>query len=102
MCIRDRPLYYVLLHAWSAVFGRSETALRGFSAVFGIAAIPLVAAIARRLLVRPFAVVAATWILVLSYPQTAYSQEARAYEFTAFLSVAILYCLCLLYTSRCV
>jgi uncharacterized membrane protein len=87
------PLYYLLLHAWSVVFGRSEIALRSFSAVFGVAAIPLVAATARRLLLRPLAVVAATWILVLAYPQTAYSQEARAYEFTAFLSAAIFYCM---------
>lgn len=87
------PLYYLLLHAWTVFFGRSEVALRSFSAVFGIAAIPLVAAIARRLLVRPSAVAGAAWVLVLSYPQTAYSQEARAYEFTAFLAALIFYSL---------
>jgi uncharacterized membrane protein len=58
----------------------------------GIATIPLVAASAKRLFHKPGATVAAAWLLVLSFPQTWYSQEARGYELTAFLTAAMLYC----------
>jgi uncharacterized membrane protein len=87
------PLYYLLLHCWCAMLGRSEIAMRSFSALLGIATIPLVAGIANRLLIKPSAVVAATWIFVLSFPQTWYSQEARGYELTAFLVALMLYSL---------
>lgn len=33
------PLYYLSLNGWAAVFGRSETALRGFSAALSVAAV---------------------------------------------------------------
>lgn len=87
------PLYYLLLHDWSLLFGRSEIALRGFSALLGVAAIPLVAGIARRTLAQPATVVAAAWFFVLSFLQTWYSQEARGYEMGVFLTASLLYCL---------
>jgi len=85
------PLYYLLLHAWSLIFGRSEAALRGMSALFGILSIVLVAAIASRLVKKPAVAIAAAWIFALSWWQIAYSQEARPYELTVFLTAAILY-----------
>ena len=78
------PLYYLLLHGWTLAFGRSETGLRSLSAVLGVATIPLIAAIANLTLKKPAAVVAATWLFALSFAQIWYSQEARAYELTAF------------------
>ena len=35
------PLYYVLLHAWSAVFGTGDVAVRALSGVLGVATLPL-------------------------------------------------------------
>jgi mannosyltransferase len=87
------PLYYLLLHYWAELVGHSETALRSFSAVLGVATIPIVAGIARRLLKDPIAVVAATWLFVFSFMQNYYSQEARNYELTAFLIAAIIWSL---------
>jgi mannosyltransferase len=87
------PLYYLLLHEWTLLFGRSETGLRSFSAALGIATMVLVAAIARAALKRSAAVVAATWLFALSYAQIWYSQEARAYELTSFWMAMMLWSL---------
>jgi uncharacterized membrane protein len=86
-------LYYLLLHGWSLVFGRGEAGLRSFSAVIGIATIPIVAGIARRLLRNAEAALCATWLFVLSFLQTWYSQEARGYELTALLTAVMFYSL---------
>ncbi|HUB27287.1 MAG TPA: glycosyltransferase family 39 protein, partial [Tepidisphaeraceae bacterium] len=87
------PLYYLLLHGWALLFGRSETGLRSMSAALGVASIVLVAALARRVLKNPWAVVVAVFLFVLSYAQTWYSQEARAYELTAFWTALMLWSL---------
>jgi mannosyltransferase len=84
------PLYYLMLHEWTLLFGRSEAALRSLSAVFGIVTIPLVACIAKRMIGRP---VAATWLFTVSWLQIAYSQEARSYELGAFLAAVAFYAL---------
>ncbi|MDG2427858.1 MAG: glycosyltransferase family 39 protein [Acidimicrobiales bacterium] len=44
------PLYYVLLAAWSVLFGASDGALRAFSGMLGVLSIPLTWLIARRYL----------------------------------------------------
>ena len=85
------PLYYLLLHGWCRVFGRSEAALRGLSAALGVAGVPLVALIARRTVRAPAAVVAAAWLFALSFFQTWYSREARAYELASFVFGCALY-----------
>jgi hypothetical protein len=88
------PLYYIALRAWAGAFGRSEAALRGFSAFCGIATIGLVAAIAGRLLNKsPLAIAGATWLFALNWFAVAYCQEARSYELTALLTAMMLYCL---------
>lgn len=43
------PLYYVLLHAWLKVFGTGDTASRALSGLFGIATLPAVWLVGRRL-----------------------------------------------------
>ncbi|HEX6501035.1 MAG TPA: glycosyltransferase family 39 protein [Micromonosporaceae bacterium] len=43
------PLYYLLLHAWIALFGTGSFALRSLSGVFAVAALPLFALLTRRL-----------------------------------------------------
>jgi mannosyltransferase len=88
------PLFYLLLHGWTVLFGRSEAALRSLSAVCGIATIALVAGIAGRVFTNsPAAVVAATWLFALNWFAVDYCQEARSYEMSVILVAAMLYCL---------
>ncbi len=53
------PLYYLLLHAWIAVFGESATAVRVLSAGISVLTLPLAWHIARRLAGRRVAVAGA-------------------------------------------
>ncbi|HQH74572.1 MAG TPA: glycosyltransferase family 39 protein, partial [bacterium] len=50
------PLYYLLLYAWRAVLGESETALRSLSLLFALAATAGVYQLAREAVDRPAAV----------------------------------------------
>jgi cellulose synthase (UDP-forming) len=83
------PLYYTVLHAWVAIAGTSEIALRVPSVVFGTAAVPLVYFVARRLTTEHGAMFAAAlgaaspfWIW--------HSDEARMYTLLLALSLAAL------------
>jgi mannosyltransferase len=83
------PLYYVLLWAWSRVFGLSEAGLRSLSAVFGTATIVVMWAIGRRLVSERVGLVAA--LLTAANPFLVwYSQEARAYALLLLLSAVSL------------
>jgi mannosyltransferase len=84
------PLFYVLLHGWTLVFGRSEAALRSMSAVFSAITLLFVLGIARRMLKGPAAVAAVIWLLVLGFHQQFYAQEARVYALMALLAVLTL------------
>ncbi|MGA2439634.1 MAG: glycosyltransferase family 39 protein [Tepidisphaeraceae bacterium] len=82
------PLYYLLLHGWTEVFGRSEIALRSLSTACSILTLLVGFGIARRMLRNPAAVAAAMWLLSFSFLQTWYAREARAYALMALLGVA--------------
>jgi mannosyltransferase len=87
------PLYYLLLHAWTRIFGQSESALRSLSALFSVLTLLLGLDIARKLLRNPAAIAAAAWALAFSYLQFWYAREARAYALMGFLGVALFDCL---------
>jgi len=87
------PLYYLLLHGWTEVFGRSEIALRSLSAACSILTLLVAFGIARRMLRNPAAVAAAMWLLSLSFLQTWFAREARAYALMGLLGVAAFDCL---------
>ncbi len=72
------PLYCLILHAWGALAGDSEWALRLPSAVFGTATVPAVAWLAGRWLGLEAAAPAA-WLAAGSPFLVWYSQEARDY-----------------------
>ncbi len=81
------PLYYLLLHGWSAVVGDGDHAVRALSTVFGLATIPLLWAVARRAGGRSCAV--ATTVLYATSPfAIRYSTETRMYALVALLVVA--------------
>jgi hypothetical protein len=73
------PLYYVLLHFWMRLFGRSDVAVRSMSGLFSVAALPLVYMAGKRLAGR-----AGAWaalILLASSPfAIAYATAARMYS----------------------
>jgi uncharacterized membrane protein len=82
------PLYYLLLHEWTALFGQSEAGLRSLSTVFSILTLLLAIDIAHRLMPSPAAVAAVACAMSLSFMQLWYAQEARAYALMAFLTIA--------------
>jgi uncharacterized membrane protein len=81
------PLYYYALHFWRGVFGSSESALRGLSAVLGIFLVWLTYLIAKRLFDAKIGLVAAL-IAALDPFQIYYSQEARMYMLLAVIGAA--------------
>jgi 4-amino-4-deoxy-L-arabinose transferase-like glycosyltransferase len=81
------PLYYYVLHFWRGVFGSSEMALRGLSAVLGIVLVWLTYLIAKRLFDAKIGLVAAL-IAALDPFQIYYSQEARMYMLLAVIGAA--------------
>jgi 4-amino-4-deoxy-L-arabinose transferase-like glycosyltransferase len=95
------PLYYLLLRGWTDCFGRSEAALRSLSALFSIATMFIAIDIARRLMRNPISIAAVAWAMGLSFLQTWYAQEARAYALMALLVIgAFDLLLCHLATNR--
>jgi mannosyltransferase len=81
------PLYYLLLKIW-LVFGSSEAQARSLSAVFSIAAIPLMYMVASALFEDRRAGLVAAAILTFSPFQIWYAQEARMYSMLTFFVLA--------------
>lgn len=73
------PLYLFLLHAWMALFGGSEAAVRSLSAATGVLALPVMYFLGRRLLGVAGGLLAALLLALSSY-HVYYSQEARNYS----------------------
>lgn len=84
------PLYYTLLHFWM-LLGDSETAVRGFSALWGILTLPVMYAIGARVGGRALGRIA-TLILALSPLHIQYAQDARMYAMLTFTASAALLC----------
>ncbi len=80
------PLYYLILHGWTAVFGTSATAVRALSTVIGVLTLPLAWHVARRLAGRRVAV--ALVVLMATSPfLIRYSSETRMYALLVLLTV---------------
>ncbi|MCL5961104.1 MAG: glycosyltransferase family 39 protein, partial [Chloroflexi bacterium] len=77
------PLYYYLLHFWTAVFGTSEFAVRWLSLTFGVALVATVLLFRSRLLGDRVGLVAA-FLTAISTLLIYYSQETRMYMQVAF------------------
>src|SRR6266852_3049327 len=73
------PLYYFLLHYWMKAFGESEFSARLLSAMFGVAAIPLLYRLASMLFDRTAGLFSAI-LLAWSHFNIEFSQEARMYS----------------------
>jgi mannosyltransferase len=90
------PLYHILVHLWMTVFGRGEVAVRSFSVLVGVIAIPAAYWAGSRMYDRATGLISAG-IVTLSPYLIWYSQEARMYSLlflagllsTAFLALAV-------------
>lgn len=72
------PVYYVLLHYWTALFGESEFATRLLSAVLGSFSVFLIYLFGKELINKNTGFLASI-LLAVSPFQVYYSQEARTY-----------------------
>jgi len=80
------PLFYVLLHFWMGVFGRSDVAVRALPGVFGVVTLPLAWLAGKRLAGRTGAW--AAMLLVTTSPfAVRYDTETRMYSLVALLTV---------------
>lgn len=84
------PLYYLLLSGWTRLWGTGDLALRGFSMVCGLACVPWLAAIGRRL--GGTVPAAATVVLFAVNPVVIYyTTEGRMYALLWLLVVALMW-----------
>lgn len=81
------PLYYLLLHGWSGLFGTGDVAVRALSGVFGLLTLPLAWVAGRRRGGPVLAWVTVTFV-ALSPFAIRYSDEARMYSMVMFLAFA--------------
>ena len=80
------PLYYAVLHAWMAIAGDSEFALRFLSAAAGILAVALIFAFVRQLFGCSAAFAAATFMAINPF-QIWYAQTSRMYAISTALAL---------------
>lgn len=80
------PLYYLLLHVWIALAGDSAWAVRTFSVLCGVAAVPLVYVLGKRAFNGATGLVAAA-LVVFSPLHLYYARETRMYALLTALSV---------------
>ena len=81
------PLYYLLLHAWMAVFGHGDEAVRSLSGIFSLAALPLMWLAGRRY-AGPAAAGAGLVLLATNPFAIRYATEARMYALVTLLVLA--------------
>jgi hypothetical protein len=84
------PFYYLLLHLWTRLFGPGIVPVRLFSVLIGTAAVPLMAAVGRRLLGASGGLLAA-FLLAISPFHVYYAQEVRMYGLVMLLGLAATY-----------
>jgi len=80
------PLYYVLLHGWTALFGTGSVAVRALSGVISVACLPLIWSMGRRL--GGPRVGAISLLLLASSPfAVRYATETRMYSLVILLTL---------------
>ena len=82
------PLWYLLLHGWTAAFGTSAAATHSLSLVFGLATVPLGWVIGDRLFGRRSAWFVASLAAVSPFV-TYFSRETRMYSLVVLLTLCV-------------
>ena len=100
LCLRDivsltahdvhPPLYYLLLHFWTKLFGETESAVRMLSVAFSVLSVFVIFRLALELFNRRIAFFAAL-LTTLSPLQVFYAQETRMYAQLTCLSTISVY-----------
>ncbi len=85
-CETNPPLYYMLLHLWTRLFGQSEVAIRSLSACLGTISVLLIYKVGKSLFDRRAGILAA-FLLATSAYAIEYSQEARQYSLLLLLTL---------------
>jgi mannosyltransferase len=83
---RHPPLHFITLKMWINLFGDSEVSVRMLSAIFGIASIPLIFLVGKKLFNDRVGLLA-SFLLSISSFAIYYSQETRAYAMLLFLTL---------------
>jgi 4-amino-4-deoxy-L-arabinose transferase-like glycosyltransferase len=83
------PGFLVLVHLTTGIFGHGERSLRLVSLLFGVASLPLMLGVSRRLL-RPGAAVVAVAMFAFLGPLIYYSNELKPYSCDVAVSLAII------------
>ncbi len=81
------PLYYILLHFWTRLAGRSEFAAAWLSYAAGLLLIPATYALVRRVTCRPNIALVTAMLMAISPYHVWYAQEVRMYTVGALLAV---------------
>lgn len=80
------PLYFILIHVWMPLFGRSEVALRAPSVLFGVLAVLMIYRVGVALFDERTGLVGAL-LLTLSIFHLFHAQSARMYTLVALLTL---------------
>jgi mannosyltransferase len=86
------PLWYVLIWAWSRIFGTGAIALRFPSALAGVATVGVAWGIGRELTGRRTTAIAGAAFVAVNPLFVWYSQEARAYGLFVLMSALAMWC----------
>ena len=93
------PLYFLLLHFWEGLLGRSEFAVRLLSALCGVAILPLMYVAGRRLFDRRVGLIAA-WIAAILPLHVICSRTTRMYSLLPLMGLLALIALHRAMTAR--
>jgi uncharacterized membrane protein len=88
--IGNSPFYYLLLHYWTVLFGLTDFAVRFFSVMFSLGIIVLTYLFGRRFFSDTTGLIAAAIVAIEPF-FIAYSQQARNYSLTFFLTLLATY-----------
>ncbi len=92
------PLYYLLLHYWMALVGDSPYSIRLLSVLFGVATIPIIYLIGKRMSGVVMGLIAAVFLAFSPY-HIYYAQETRMYTLLTFNAAVAIYALVRLLTD---
>ena len=89
---QNPPLYFVLLHFWTRLFGVSEAAIRSFNIAPSVFDVWLVYRLGTKFFSRQIAYIAAVYQAISTF-QIFYAQEARNYPWLVGLILLASWCL---------
>jgi uncharacterized membrane protein len=90
--IGNSPFYYLLLHQWMSVFGISDFSARSMSVLFSVLTVLMLFVFAQHFSKSSKIALTAAVLTTIEPFFIAYSQQARNYSLTFFLTLTATYC----------